>query len=418
MAQNLLENRFFVIDHIRRHQPVSRQGIAQHFGMNATTVGNLVRALIEEGLIQEQDKKKEPGAMGRPPIHLSIIPESRSFIGMDLYRGELLGVLGDFGGKARSKLALDCRELGTRDEITAGLVEMALSLKNEAKSAGLPTPAGVGIGLPGIVDTVSGTGVAFPRFRHWRNVPVAEIIRSATGLPTYVDHNANAFALGEAWFGAGQNVDQLISILFRTGLCVGIVRDRAVLAPSAMSSGELGHTVIKLQGRRCWCGARGCLETFISQEALHREVRKVVKRSPEWPGSNFMTQPESPTLLGGLVELADGGDQPAERILSDALEALAVGICNLIRIFSPPLLIFNGFLYPVAERLRELIAKRLTGYEKMPVATPEIVFSLDDRFTGARGAALLAANRQYSPIPAILNHSTPSPRSPLAGNKT
>src|SRR5581483_747295 len=98
----------------------------------------------------------------------------------------------------------------------------------------------------------------------WRRFPLRSRLAEATGLPTFIDNDAKALALGEGWRGAAADVDDFIAMVVSTGVGGGIVVDGRLLDGESGNAGHIGHVIVEPEGRRCACGARGCLEAQAS----------------------------------------------------------------------------------------------------------------------------------------------------------
>ena len=124
---------------------------------------------------------------------------------------------------------------------------------------------GVGCGGP---MTSGGETVSPLNIPQWRGFPLRARLAEATGLPTFVDNDAKALALGEGWVGAAQGVDDFIGMVVSTGVGGGIVLDGRLLDGAAGNAGHIGHVIVVPDGRPCPCGARGCLEAEASGTAI------------------------------------------------------------------------------------------------------------------------------------------------------
>ena len=102
----------------------------------------------------------------------------------------------------------------------------------------------------------------------WRDFPLRARLASLTGLPVYVDNDAKALALGEGWLGAARGCANFIAMVVSTGVGGGIVLDGRLLDGSDGNAGHIGHVIVVPDGRRCVCGARGCLEAEASGTAI------------------------------------------------------------------------------------------------------------------------------------------------------
>lgn len=128
-----------------------------------------------------------------------------------------------------------------------------------------PTVCGVGCGGP---MTASGATVSPLNIAGWREFPLASRLAGLTGLPTYVDNDAKALALGEGWRGAARGVRSFLAMVVSTGVGGGIVLDGRLLDGDGGNAGHIGHVVAVPDGRRCACGAFGCLEAEASGTAI------------------------------------------------------------------------------------------------------------------------------------------------------
>jgi glucokinase len=126
---------------------------------------------------------------------------------------------------------------------------------------------GVGCGGP---MSPGGEEVSPLNIPGWRRFPLRSRLASATGLPTFVDNDAKALALGEGWRGAAAGVDNFIAMVVSTGVGGGIVLDGRLLDGESGNAGHIGHVIVEPDGHECGCGARGCLEAEASGTAIAR----------------------------------------------------------------------------------------------------------------------------------------------------
>ncbi|MFG1707209.1 ROK family protein [Nonomuraea sp. M3C6] len=134
---------------------------------------------------------------------------------------------------------------------------------------GGPRPQAVGIGCAGPLDLAAGT-VSPVNMPSWRGFPLREEVRKLTGLPTVLAGDAQCFALGEHWLGAGRGSTSLLGIVVSTGIGGGLVMDGAPLLGPTGNAGHVGHMSIDPYGERCECGGRGCVERYSSGPNLAR----------------------------------------------------------------------------------------------------------------------------------------------------
>ena len=153
------------------------------------------------------------------------------------------------------------------------LANMARTLVTQA-GATLADVKGVGVSCGGPLDTKTGVIHAPPNLPDWQNVPVKAFFENALGLPTVVENDANATALAEWRFGAGQGAQNLVFLTMGTGIGGGIIADGRLYRGTNDLAGEIGHQTILMNGPLCGCGKRGCLEALASGPAIARLARE------------------------------------------------------------------------------------------------------------------------------------------------
>ena len=131
----------------------------------------------------------------------------------------------------------------------------------------------MGIGAPGSVDVDTGT-VLYANNLEFDNVPLGQMIHERTGLPVYVDNDANVAAWGEYCAGAGKGSSSMVMVTLGTGVGGGVVLNGKLLTGCNGAAAELGHFVIDMHGKECNCGMRGCFEQYGSVTALICQARE------------------------------------------------------------------------------------------------------------------------------------------------
>ncbi|AQZ66781.1 Possible sugar kinase [[Actinomadura] parvosata subsp. kistnae] len=151
-----------------------------------------------------------------------------------------------------------------REEVMSALAALITEVLD-----GGPSPQAAGIGCAGPVDLASGT-VSPVNMPSWRGFPLRDEVRELTGLPTVLAGDAQCFALGEHWLGAGRGCTSLLGIVVSTGIGGGLVIDGVPLLGPTGNAGHVGHMSIDPYGERCECGGRGCVERYSSGPNMAR----------------------------------------------------------------------------------------------------------------------------------------------------
>jgi len=280
----------------------------------------------------------------------------------------------------------------------AGLETMCETIRRAIAAANL-TPddiTAIGVATPGLMDIKAGLILDPPNLKPWKNVPVRDHIKSVFNKPTAYQNDANAAAYGEFWVGAAQEAKSMVLFTLGTGVGGGIIINDVIIEGEHSHGGELGHLRIDTpdRGRICGCGARGCLEAYAS-------ATNVVNRAREemacWRGPTklreYYTANDDVFTARVIFDLANGGDELAQKVVDDTAYYLALGACALIATVDPETVVFGGGMVAAGERFRALIeghVKRL-GLP-FPTKSVKITFASlgsDAGFIGAAGCARL-----------------------------
>ena len=264
-------NRQIVLNYVREKEPISRAEISHETALQRSTVSLIVEELKSQGLIDEIEGESTGG---RPPILFRLHAVGSMAIGVDLGTSRTTVATGDLAGRVvkRETFATD-PDLGT----TVRRIETCI--RNFMRSE--PGIEGIGISLPGLVDSETGEALFIPHFK-WRDWAIADELRETTGLPVRVDNDANAAALAELWLGRPEIRDarDFILVLVAAGLGTGIVFDGQVYHGMSGAAGEFGHmTIGKDAPVACAAGSYECWEAFASERAALARYAKMHSRS-------------------------------------------------------------------------------------------------------------------------------------------
>jgi predicted NBD/HSP70 family sugar kinase len=314
---------------VREREPISRADIARETALQRSTVSTIVEELKTEGLVEEIGAGKSTG--GRRPTLLRLRAAGALAIGVDITPTRTTVATCDLAGRVlrREQFANSPRP----DEMVALVIDC---VREMAAGETEQRVAGVGVSLPGLVDTETGRAVYIPFFR-WRDWAIAEEVEEATGLTVRVDNDANAAALAELWFGRPEISDarDFIMVLVAEGIGTGIVFDGQIYRGERGAAGEFGHMIVGQQApTACSCGNFDCWEAFSSQRAA---VARYAAAVPPDSGAGSVN-------FEGLVECALGGGQAAIDALSETAHYLGIGISNLIVGLSPETVVVGGHI--------------------------------------------------------------------------
>lgn len=249
--------------------------------------------------------------------------------------------------------------------------------------------AGAGVGCPGVVESKTGTVVRAANLG-LLNYPLKAELEKKLKTEVRVCNDANAAALGEAYFGAGKEYSNSILVTLGTGVGGGIILGGKLFEGNKSAGAEIGHMVIEKGGRPCTCGRRGCFEAYCSARALTERTREEMKRNP----ASGMYKAYTPENADGRTAFEFmNTDISARKVVEEYLEYLACGLSNLANIFRPQCILLGGGVSGQGDRLIRPLQKILDGEIFAPEYAPVKIkrASLGNR-AGAFGAAALFFN--------------------------
>ncbi len=271
------------------------------------------------------------------------------------------------------------------------IVALVSAMREGAEERGLAV-TGIGIGVPGVVDPLSGEiGDEASHVPELCGRPVAAMVAERFGLPTFVDNDVNALALAEWTFGDARGARSLVLLALGTGLGAGIVLDGVLVRGASGFGGELGHSPVKFDGRPCWCGGRGCLAAYASGRGIAEAARHRVAGDPGAPLLAAAGGDPQRIVAPLVFRLAAGGDPLAGAIVDEACRALGAMIGVIVNGLNPEVVVLTGgvaaSLAPLEPRILraagEFAFKRALGQTRIRIVPGE------KRFTIRGGAALV-----------------------------
>lgn len=272
-AQLKRGNLMAIIRQLRVHPGQSRVDLANALGLTKSTVSALVRELIDEGWLLEREVLVT-GDIGRRPTPLFVDPTRLLLLGTQVGIGVVRVVLTSLTGEV---LQAKSASYDTEQEVEVCIGELTRTmLAVAARRDKAQRIIGIGVGLPGGVDQARDQLVFAPHV-HWHQVPFGALLREAlhgtplSGIPVFMQNDADVAALGETEFNPSPAVDPLLLVLVGEGVGAGLVVGGRLLTGARGLAGEVGHMVLEIDGPRCSCGRRGCAEALIGSRALLRE---------------------------------------------------------------------------------------------------------------------------------------------------
>ena len=326
-------NRFKILHTIRDHKLISRVDITKTTGLSQATVTGITASLIGEGLLLEKRPGESEG--GRPPILISLNPDARYAVGVYLSISQINVVIIDLEATIRASYEIPLEKQNYAPEAIADKIVQAVQECMWQANFSRSEISGIGIGLPGLVDSHTGLIRFLPNYL-WEKVYLRDIVQKKIDHPTYIENSANALALAEQWFGEGRGIDNFIVVTLEYGVGMGIMIHGQLYRGHKGTAGEFGHTTVDPDGPLCRCGKKGCVEAIVGNNAILREAEAAAQKG-EWKPDN----PDDITI-DEVISAARQGAPCLRNIFARAGRVLAIGLSNLILIFNPAKIIISG----------------------------------------------------------------------------
>jgi glucokinase len=315
------------------------------------------------------------------------------WLGFDIGGTKLAVVVGDETGRIAARRR---RPIAASGDPRRDLDAMVADGRALLAEAGVRPEAlrGVGVAAPGPVDPGRGTVESPPNLVGWKSVPVVQTFADAFGVPAHLENDADAAALAEWRFGAGQGARNLVYLTMSTGVGGGLLLDGR-LYRGAGGAGEVGHMPVVEDGEPCGCGRRGCLEAYVGGRCWSERLRR------ETPAGSRVA-----ALAGGahlatpvhVIAAAGEGDAFALAELERWNEHLSRALAILVFVLDPDVFVLGTIaaaagealcLAPLRRRLRERLGPAWSGHTEIRAST----LGDDGAYYAALCAALEGANR-------------------------
>jgi predicted NBD/HSP70 family sugar kinase len=341
-------NRRIVLNLVRRHQPISRAGVARRSGMQRSTVSAITEQLISEQWVREGAVGNLP--RGRKPTFLHLNSDRAGVIGVDIQpRMTTLAVS-----------SLDSRFLA-QEQISTGadpadfVVRLARRINDLTRAYPKNSYEGIGISLPGRIGSSTHRLIFAPNLG-WNDVDLKTPLEKETGLAVELENAANACALAELWSGRyGEGINNLVTITVSDGIGVGMIINGQLVRGTTGAAGEFGHVSLAADGPQCRCGNRGCWEVLASNAAAVRYYAE--SASARKTGEAGSKSDATRISIGDILRLADQGDEKACKALDQMAFHLGAGIAMLVTGLAPDVLLVAGEVTRVWSRIGPIVTR-------------------------------------------------------------
>lgn len=326
-------NKLMILDIIKKQRPISRAEITKITKMSATSIGRFVSELCEEGVIRETDLTSS--GVGRKAIMLDIEPGAIYTIGVDIEKKRINFGIMDFSETVTVYHRTAHQAQKSTPKETADLI--CREIRGMIERLGIPYEkvVGVGIGVPGVINYEQGI-VQLSTTLGWKDVAFASLVEKELQIRTVIDNDLKVKILSEYLYGSAKGSNKTALIGIGTGIGSALIINGEVFRGGSNSAGELGHTTLDPNGNLCECGKRGCLQTYVDENSLILEARRVSDVSD----------------VREVFAAARNYERWAKEIVSRTALYIGITINNIVCMYNPDTVILSGDL---VENYREIV---------------------------------------------------------------
>ncbi len=377
-------NHVLIKQEIFRRKPAMRTEIAEDLGLTLPTITTTVKAMIEEGLVEEYavtDEKKV--AAGRKPVAIRFRADAGYAAGIELGPYTITAVLMDLAGNILGRAELP-KASAYYQEMLDQIEEILLKVCEEA-GVHQGHLLGVGIGLPGFIDSAHGVIRSNPR-EDWTGRDLAGDFAQRCGLPVVIDNNVRLRTLGISLGSEEQGSDSFAYLFVSRGVACPLVFGDESLTGASAGAGELGQTILLTDAEDGRIEAK-TVDELAGELAIFMKCQEYLLAG-QAPELQKRLNEEGRISTRMLLDLEKDGDPVVQGILTSASTYLGMALANVVNLINPGLVLVDGHLLANEENrkaLEETARRAFYGLNEEEVA---IRFLPYDRYRGAEGAAL------------------------------
>ncbi len=318
-----------VLGELQKRGQVLRSELVAGTGLSRSAVADAVQALVERGLVVEHSAQSGSGR-GRPAMQVSLAPNTRYVVGIDLGHSHVTVALCGADGigiqELTEHLDVDASPTGALD--TAARLTMDVISRGEIT---IDDVAGITAGFPGPIRESTHRLVETSVLPRWVGLDLGAELGSRIGRSVQIANDADLGAMGELHYGAARDQRDFIYVKAAHGVGAGIILDRRVYRGDGGMAGEIGHIQIAEREEYCRCGGRGCLETVVSIDILERQIA-------------YIFTPAVPDGSGLPPWHVIRADPAAARLLADAGRVIGQVLASICQVINPGAIVLGGHL--------------------------------------------------------------------------
>lgn len=341
MSDVKVSNRSMILNQVK-DSPKSRKDIAEKLHLTPAAITVLVNELMDEGCIRESGLVETSGRVGRKKVYIELDPSYRYAVGVNIEGKTMTIGIGNLKSEVLTFVTESIKNFSP-DQVLNLCAESVDHLLKKLK-INKDKVIGMGVGIVGKVDTKN--GVSKHAYGIWDSpVEIAVMLEGQLGFPVVVENNVRALALAEMALTQHRKVSNMVFLKLGPGIGSAVILDKEIYKGANNDSGEIGHMMTNLEGKKCQCGLVGCLETVASVQCILEEIKE------GYNGHNYKVLM---ALVEGdynklkerhLIEAYVLGDQDVIVMVNKLIRYLTVGVINSIKFYDPHKLVLYSEMF-------------------------------------------------------------------------
>lgn len=378
-----------VLKTVREEGPISRASLARRLHLSKAALSGITQRLVKRGLVTEVGKGASTERGGRREMLLAMNPRAGVILAAEIERDYARFGLLDMNAQILIQQKI-VYKLGTPPlEVLAPMLQ-GFRCMMEEKSVTAEHLLGLGAGLPGIIDYEAGTLREAYTLESWRGFALCRHLEEQLAVPVFLENDVKARTLGEAQFGSGRNLHDLVCVWVGDGIGAGIIVDGRLLRGATSSAGEIGYNEYPL-------GQQNELSLLIDERnqdwgdmLSHSNLKAAVRRGI---ATGWTTGLQETCGIEEIMSAADAGDPLGIHLLKRIGWLLGAVCDNLIHCVNPPVLLLTGLLFERTALVADEVRRRVSqGILRSPVEAVEIRTGMLGENAVLMGAAALVLN--------------------------
>ena len=318
-------------------------------------------------------------------------PKPEYFVGVDLGGTKILAGVFNSSLEQIGLTKLSTKSSRGVDKVIERIARCTQDAVDEADLT-MKQVAGIGIGAPGSVDFDAGNVIFAPNLEGWKDIPLKKELEKALGVPVFVENDCNIAALGVYVAELKSKPKHMVGIFVGTGIGGGLIINGELYNGFTHTAGEVGHMVIEVNGPKCGCGNKGCLEALASRTAIFQQIKAGIKQGEKTLLTDMLGDDLTDLRSGDLRKAIRRGDKFTDRVVEGAAEYIGIATSNLINIINPEVVVLGGgVIEALADEMMSVIIETARDYAIAgSMKGVEIIASKLGDHAGITGGAVLA----------------------------